>query len=70
MIGITSNIRSVVQGMGRIDRIDSPHKEISYYTFDLSGVTLSSDRRVPDRAAGMAALAAGGGDHGERDWET
>ncbi len=70
MIGITSNIRSVVQGMGRIDRIDSPHKEISYYTFDLSGVTLSSDRRVPDRAAGMAALAAGGGDPGERDWES
>ncbi|MDE0004717.1 MAG: DUF2075 domain-containing protein [Rhodospirillaceae bacterium] len=69
MIGITSNIRSVVQGMGRIDRIDSPHPKIHYYTFDLSGVTLSSDRRVPDRTAGMAALAAGGGDHGERDWE-
>ena len=63
MIGITSNTRSVVQGMGRIDRIDSPHRRIHYYVFDLSGVTLPSDRKAGSRLENMKALASGGTGH-------
>ena len=70
MIGITSNTRSVVQGMGRIDRIDSPHRRIHYHVFNLSGVTLPSDRKAGSRLENLKALASGGiGSANGRDLE-
>ena len=50
MIGITSDNKNMQQGLGRIDRIDSPHPEIHYYTFDLPGVVLPSDEKARQRA--------------------
>lgn len=49
LIDVTSNIRNMVQGLGRIDRIDSPHCRIAYYTFELPGVTLRSDAKAAGR---------------------
>lgn len=49
LIDVTSNIRNMIQGLGRIDRIDSPHSRITYYTFELPGVTLRSDAKAAGR---------------------
>lgn len=60
IIGVTSDIKSLVQGLGRIDRIDSPHPVIHYFTFDLPGVILSSDHKARERVAGIALLSGVG----------
>ena len=60
IIGITSDIKSMIQGLGRIDRIDSPHSRIHYYTFDLPGLVLSSDHKARDRVASIALLSGVG----------
>ena len=56
MVGVISDIKSLVQGMGRIDRIDSLHEQIHYYTFDLSGLTFTSDRIALERLGNARAL--------------
>ena len=60
IIGITSDIKSMIQGLGRIDRIDSPHSRIHYYTFDLPGLVLSSDHKARDRVTSIALLSGVG----------
>ncbi|WP_252947270.1 hypothetical protein [Oceanicola sp. 502str15] len=60
IIGVTSDIKSLIQGLGRIDRIDSPHPVIHYFTFDLPGVVLSSDYKARERVAGIALLSGVG----------
>jgi hypothetical protein len=60
IIGVTSDVKSLIQGLGRIDRIDSPHSRIHYYTFDLSGLVLSSDRTARKRVANIAVLSGVG----------
>lgn len=49
LIDVTSNIRNMIQGLGRIDQIDSPHGRITYYTFELPGVALRSDAKAAGR---------------------
>ena len=44
--GVTSDVKSLIQGLGRIDRIDSPNPRIHYHTFDLPGLVLSSDHKA------------------------
>ncbi|WP_138471659.1 phospholipase D family protein [Poseidonocella sp. HB161398] len=60
ILGVTSDIKSLIQGLGRIDRIDSPHARVHYYTFDLPGLVLSSDLKARDRIEGIAMLSGVG----------
>lgn len=60
IVGVTSDVKSLIQGLGRIDRIDSPHSKIHYYTFDLPGLVLSSDRKARARVANIAMLSGVG----------
>ena len=60
IVGVTSDVKSLIQGLGRIDRIDSPHSRIHYYTFDLPGLVLSSDRTARARVENIALLSGVG----------
>jgi len=60
IIGVTSDIKSMLQGLGRIDRIDSPHSTIHYTTFDLPSLVLSSDRKARSRIESIALLSGVG----------
>ncbi len=60
IVGVTSDIKSMLQGLGRIDRIDSPHSKITYTTFDLPGLVLSSDKKGRDRIESIALLSGVG----------
>lgn len=60
IVGVTSDIKSMLQGLGRIDRIDSPHSRITYTTFDLPGLVLSSDKKGRDRIESIALLSGVG----------
>ena len=62
IVGVTSDVKSLIQGLGRIDRIDSRHSRIHYYTFDLPGLVLSSDRTARARVANIALLSGVGAD--------
>ena len=59
LIGVTSDLKCLIQGMGRIDRIDSPHRKVFYYTFDLAGLSLPSDRKAASRMDNTQALLGG-----------
>ena len=59
LIGVTSDLKCLIQGMGRIDRIDSPHRKVFYYTFDLAGLRLPSDRKAASRMDNTQALLGG-----------
>ncbi|MBC2835149.1 hypothetical protein [Paragemmobacter straminiformis] len=60
IIGVTSDIKAMIQGLGRIDRIDSPHSKIHYFTFDLPGLVLSSDKKARERVESLALLSGVG----------
>lgn len=60
IIGVTSDVKSLIQGLGRIDRIDSPNSRIHYHTFDLPGLVLSSDHKARARVASIALLSGVG----------
>jgi hypothetical protein len=62
ILGVTSDIKSLIQGLGRIDRIDSPHPAIHYFTFDLPGLVLSSDKKARERVENIALLSGVGAD--------
>ncbi len=57
IIGTTSDVKSLLQGMGRIDRIDSPHHRITYWMFDTKELALSSDRKGEERVRNLLLLA-------------
>ena len=57
LISVTSDLTHMVQGMGRIDRIDSLHPEATYYTFDLPGVSLPSDAKARERNRSIEIFA-------------
>jgi hypothetical protein len=44
------------------DRIDSPHSTIRYFTFDLPGLVLSSDKKARGRVENIALLSGVGAD--------
>jgi len=62
IIGVTSDVKSLIQGLGRIDRIDSPNSRIHYHTFDLPGLVLSSDHKARARVASIVLLSGVGAD--------
>ena len=42
-LGVASSMVQLVQGLGRVDRIDSPYKRIFYYLVDIPSPTIPSD---------------------------
>lgn len=62
VLGLTPDVKHVVQGLGRIGRIDSPHAGIRYYAVEATVGRLASDAKVArrihsDRALSGAPLA-------------
>ena len=49
LLGITSNLKDLLQGMGRIDRIDSPHALTHYHLIDVPVAAIASDEKVGRR---------------------
>ena len=43
LIGVGADVRMLRQALGRIDRVDSPHPHITYYTLSLDGLPVPSD---------------------------
>ena len=57
LLGVTSNLTHLVQGLGRIDRIDSPHATIHYHLLDTPTPPLASDAKAFDRLVRRERLA-------------
>ena len=43
LIGVGADVKMLRQALGRIDRVDSPHPHITYYTLSLDGLGVRSD---------------------------
>ena len=43
LIGVGADVKMLRQALGRIDRVDSPHPHITYYTLSLEGLGVRSD---------------------------
>ncbi|SEL62717.1 hypothetical protein SAMN05444413_11242 [Roseivivax marinus] len=57
LLGVTSNLKDLLQGMGRIDRIDSLHARTHYYLLDVPVAAIASDEKVSRRLANYRALS-------------
>lgn len=57
LLGVTSNLKELIQGLGRIDRIDSDHALIQYYLIDIPVGRIASDEKVAQRLANYRALS-------------
>ena len=57
LLGVTSNLKELLQGLGRIDRIDSPHSRIHYYLLDVPVAAIASDEKVSRRLENYRALS-------------
>lgn len=57
LLGVTSNLKDLLQGMGRIDRIDSPHSLNHYYLIDIPVAPIASDEKVTRRLENYRALS-------------
>lgn len=49
LLGATSNIRELIQGLGRNSRVDSLHEMIHYYLIDIPVGSLASDKKAQAR---------------------
>ena len=57
LLGVTSNLKDLIQGLGRIDRIDSPHSQTHYYLIDIAVGKLASDEKAAQRLENYRALS-------------
>lgn len=57
LLGVTSNLKDLIQGLGRIDRIDSPHNQTHYYLIDIPVGKLASDEKAAQRLENYRALS-------------
>lgn len=57
LLGITSNLKELIQGLGRIDRIDSAFPEVNYHLVDVPVGRFASDERVAQRIANYRVLS-------------
>lgn len=57
LLGVTSNLKELIQGLGRIDRIDSEHEMIHYHLLDIAVGHIASDEKVAQRLANYRALS-------------
>jgi len=57
LLGITSNLKELIQGLGRIDRIDSQFGIVNYHLIDVRVGQFASDEKVTNRIANYRTLA-------------
>ena len=65
-ISVASSMVQLVQGLGRVDRIDSPFRTIYYYVVDIPTSPITSDELAEQRLASNRALTARGMTNAER----
>jgi hypothetical protein len=57
LLGVTSNLKELIQGLGRIDRIDSQFGVVNYHLVDVSVGQFASDEKVANRIENYRTLA-------------
>lgn len=57
LLGVTSNLKELIQGLGRIDRIDSQFGIVNYYLVDIPVGQFASDEKVTNRIENYRTLA-------------
>lgn len=57
LLGVTSNLKELIQGLGRIDRIDSQFGIVNYHLVDVPVGQFASDEKVANRIENYRTLA-------------
>lgn len=57
LLGVTSNLKELIQGLGRIDRIDSQFGIVNYHLVDIPVGQFASDEKVTNRIKNYRTLA-------------
>ncbi len=57
LLGLTSNLKELIQGLGRIDRIDSKFEKVNYHLVDIPVGRFASDEKIAQRIANYQALS-------------
>ncbi|SHK48445.1 Type III restriction enzyme, res subunit [Shimia gijangensis] len=57
LLGVTSNLKELIQGLGRIDRIDSPFGTVNYHLVDIPVGQFASDEKIAKRIENYRTLA-------------
>ena len=57
LLGLTSNLKELIQGLGRIDRIDSEFEVVNYHLVDIPVGQFSSDEKITQRIQNYKTLA-------------
>ncbi len=57
LLGVTSNLKELIQGLGRIDRIDSPFGVVNYHLIDIPVGHFASDEKIANRIENYKTLA-------------
>lgn len=57
LLGVTSNLKELIQGLGRIDRIDSQFGIVNYHLVDIPVGQFASDEKVANRIENYRTLA-------------
>lgn len=57
LLGLTSNLKELIQGLGRIDRIDSAFEEVNYHLVDVPVGHFASDKKIAQRIENYRALS-------------
>lgn len=57
LLGLTSNLKELIQGLGRIDRIDSKFEKVNYHLIDIPVGHFAADEKIAQRIANYKALS-------------
>jgi Type III restriction enzyme, res subunit len=57
LLGATSNLKELIQGLGRIDRIDSAFGTVNYHLVDIPVGQFASDEKIAQRIGNYRTLA-------------
>ena len=57
LLGLTSNLKELIQGLGRIDRIDSEFGVVNYHLIDVPVGQFASDEKIAQRIENYKTLA-------------
>jgi superfamily II DNA or RNA helicase len=57
LLGVTSNLKELIQGLGRIDRIDSQFGIVNYHLVDVPVGQFASDEKVANRIENYRTVA-------------
>lgn len=57
LLGVTSNLKELIQGLGRIDRIDSQFGIVNYHLVDVPVGQFASDEKIAQRIENYKTLA-------------